>query len=304
VSLHNWCQLYLLITSALAIWCVARTDKWHRWGFIFGLISEPGWVYAAITADQWGVTILAAFWTFSWAVGAYRRFHKAEPKRHDAPWLCTASGKQYWPTCPRPSDVDINDIARHLSMLCRWTGACREFYSVAEHSVYVSRLVPKEHALTALLHDSPEYVINDINRPTKVSLPDYRELEDLQWREAIAPAFGLPLEMPECVHVADRLVGRAEQLQIMPTMPGICNSYRGSKEGANITIHCFPPRLAERLFLERYREILRDQANEQLPDEDEFDREFEAIAPSPAPDWANPRWTHPANAHQHVSEGL
>jgi hypothetical protein len=290
VSAHNFCQLYLLIMSALAIFLVARTDKWHKWGFVAGLLSEPGWVYAAVTAHQWGVTLLAVFWSFSWAVGAHRRFCPKRPSRENAPWLCTSSGHPYWPTCPRPDDVNIHDIARHLSMLCRWTGACKNFYSVAEHSVYVSRLVPREHALTALLHDAPEYVLNDVNKPTKISLPDYQELEDLNWREAIAPAFGLPLEIPECVHVADRMVGRAEQLQIMPVMPGHDRCYNGTKDGANITIHCWPPRLAERLFLERYAEILRDREAEQLPEEDEFDREFEAVAPTPAPDWANPSW--------------
>lgn len=250
--IHDLIQLWILITSALAIYFVARTDKASRWGFIFGLLSEPGWIYAALTADQWGVTFICAFWTYYWGVGAWRRFRT---KRGRGDWMLTSTGFQYWPADPQAADVCIFDIAKHLSMLCRYTGACRHFYSVAEHSVYVSRLVPEEHALTALLHDATEAYIADINRPTKQSLPDYKALEELNWKQAIAPAFGLPQEMPECIHIADRAVGRAEQNQIMPPLPGP-DCYAGTP-AADITIECLPPKQAERAFIDRYMELQR-----------------------------------------------
>jgi hypothetical protein len=76
----NWldhlAQLVILVPSAVAVWAVARTDKWHRRGFLFGLASEPGFLYASVTTGQWGVLLLTAWWTWYWGVGAYRRYMK------------------------------------------------------------------------------------------------------------------------------------------------------------------------------------------------------------------------------------
>ncbi len=53
-------------------------------------------------------------------------------------WMQTATGRQFWPMDPRPHEVFIEDIAHALSMICRFGGHCRRFYSVAEHSVLIS----------------------------------------------------------------------------------------------------------------------------------------------------------------------
>ena len=53
-------------------------------------------------------------------------------------WIETYSGKRFYILDPRPQDVDIVDIAHALSLLTRFTGHTREFYSVAQHSVLVS----------------------------------------------------------------------------------------------------------------------------------------------------------------------
>lgn len=89
----------------------------------------------------------------------------------------TYSGKKVWIGAPQPSDIEFDDIAHHLSMLCRFGGACRRFYSVAEHSILVSKLVPRHLALPALFHDSPEAYLGDVIRPVKMHLADYKPLE-------------------------------------------------------------------------------------------------------------------------------
>jgi len=76
--LHHFAQAWVLVTSMLAVWAVARTDEWHKWGFVFGLASEPGFLYASWTSGQWGILLLTAWWTWYWGVGAYRRFRKNE----------------------------------------------------------------------------------------------------------------------------------------------------------------------------------------------------------------------------------
>lgn len=74
MSTHDFVQAYVLVCSGLAVWLVARTDRWQRWGYVFGLLSEPGWLYSAWKAGQWGVVMLVAWYAYSWATGALRRF--------------------------------------------------------------------------------------------------------------------------------------------------------------------------------------------------------------------------------------
>lgn len=133
-------------------------------------------------------------------------------------WLQTYTGVAYWPLDPREDEVRIEDIAHALSQLCRYTGHCRRFYSVAEHSVHVSRLVPPEHALTGLLHDATEAYINDLNRPLKYQIPQYRQIEDINWR-VLATKFGLPAEMPKEVKDADGAMLWAERRQLFLMEP-------------------------------------------------------------------------------------
>lgn len=73
---------------------------------------------------------------------------------------------------------DIDEIANALSNLCRFNGHCKQFYSVAEHSVRVSQLVPPEYALQALLHDAAKAYVGDIPTPLKRQVPELAELEN------------------------------------------------------------------------------------------------------------------------------
>lgn len=41
-------------------------------------------------------------------------------------WLRTYTGKRFYPLDPRIEEIDIEDIAHALSMLCRFGGHCRE----------------------------------------------------------------------------------------------------------------------------------------------------------------------------------
>ena len=91
--------------------------------------------------------------------------------RDDA-WILTFTGRKFWPLDPRAEDVCIEDIAHALSLKCRFTGHCREFYSVAQHSVLVSHYVADRGGdaalqLAALLHDAGEAYLPDVARPIK-----------------------------------------------------------------------------------------------------------------------------------------
>lgn len=92
-------------------------------------------------------------------------------KRDDA-WILTYTGREFWPLDPRAEDVFIEDIAHALALTCRFTGHCREFYSVAQHSVLCSHYVADHGGdtgtqLAALLHDASEAYLPDVARPIK-----------------------------------------------------------------------------------------------------------------------------------------
>lgn len=103
----------------------------------------------------------------------YLRFVSRRP----GDFIWTASGRKFWPLDPRPEDVPIEDMAHALAHICRWTGHVVNFFSVAQHSVFVSSLIRRppflpqalEGALRlyALLHDGSEAFLNDIARPLK-----------------------------------------------------------------------------------------------------------------------------------------
>jgi hypothetical protein len=166
----------------------------------------------------------------------------------------TASGSLYYPGAPHACDVEIEDIASSLSKMCRFGGHCSRFYSVAEHSVLVSQVVPPEHALCALLHDATEAYCVDVPRPLKLMLSNYAEIEELNWL-AVAARFDLPDEMPDCIKHADNAVLMAEKAALMVGTQGVWPDI----EPARVRISGFAPRGARAFFMTRYAELIRSR---------------------------------------------
>lgn len=87
------------------------------------------------------------------------------------------------PAKPQPEDINIDDIAHALSLLCRANGHIEWFFSVAQHSINCAREAEargftKTVQLAALLHDASEAYLSDITRPVKLQLPGYRVIEE------------------------------------------------------------------------------------------------------------------------------
>jgi len=133
-------------------------------------------------------------------------------------WIQTHSGRQFWPLAPRPEDFDVMDIAHSLSLLCRFNGHCRQFYSVAEHSVRVSMACPPEHARWGLLHDLAEAYFGDIPTPVKDQFPDIEAMER-KLQAAAALRYDLPWPIPEPVHHADAVLLATEARDLMGEPP-------------------------------------------------------------------------------------
>lgn len=97
--------------------------------------------------------------------------------------MTTISGKDYHLGGPRTMSPDarpisIEDIAHHLSLINRFTGATTRPYSVAEHSLLCSEIAYREGAapglqMAMLMHDAHEAYTTDLSSPAKVAVNCY-----------------------------------------------------------------------------------------------------------------------------------
>lgn len=77
----DFSQIMLFVFGCSAIWLVARKEDWKRWGYIVGLCGQPFWFYTTITSEQWGMFALTLFYKYSWAMGVYNYWIKADNKK-------------------------------------------------------------------------------------------------------------------------------------------------------------------------------------------------------------------------------
>ena len=164
------------------------------------------------------------------------------------------SGKPFYPEDPREEDIDIRDIARSLSMLCRFGGHINNFYSVAQHSVELSYIVEPKNAFCALMHDSTEAYYGDMIRPLKYLFPRFIEMEDNCWK-VIAKKYGLPQKMPDDVKNNDTRICFTEKRDLLPASNGTNWGYEMSPHENKIVAH--PPEVAERMFINRFEELYK-----------------------------------------------
>lgn len=173
-------------------------------------------------------------------------------------WFATYSGTQFYLTDPHPGDVLIKDIAHALSMVCRFGGHTREFYSVAQHCVHCSELVEswgtenEELQLHTLLHDASEAYLGDVVRPLKYSMPDYLQLEE-RMMEVIYQ--GLDLSLP--CEGEQRIIKEADDTLLMTERRDFIN-HRNLKWGIHqkpletLRLTSLSPTAAEYQFITRY----------------------------------------------------
>ena len=125
-------------------------------------------------------------------------------------WQRMLSGRRLDLLQPSPDDIDIADIAHGLARVARWNGQTlgRHALSVAQHCLIVEEIArdtapaggwPRAHALAALLHDAPEYVVGDLISPFKAAIGlDYKAFEQ-RLLEAVHTRFGLPAQPPAAI---------------------------------------------------------------------------------------------------------
>lgn len=182
-----------------------------------------------------------------------------EPARK-GDWLRTITGKQFYPCDPRPEEVCIEDIAHGLSMICRFNGHLPVFYSVAQHSLACSHIVPPENALWALLHDASEAYIGDLIRPMKrvpVLGTEYKKIE-AQIMVVICTRFGLSMPMPEKVVWADNVLLATEKRQFFNGKFGDKKHFADEDyEPLDVHISPMPPEIVVNEFMWRFKELTK-----------------------------------------------
>lgn len=137
------------------------------------------------------------------------------------PWIETYTGKRFYFLNPNPSMIEIEDIAHALSNTCRFSGHTREFYSVAQHCMYVSDLLLERYgdpelALEGLFHDAAEAYLTDIATPVKKHLPEYEVMEDRILR-AIHRKYNIHETTTDRVKDADTCMLLSEAAAFLPS---------------------------------------------------------------------------------------
>lgn len=179
-------------------------------------------------------------------------------KAHELdPYIETASGKKFFIEHP---EFDINDIAHALSNQCRYTGHTNKFYSVAEHSVLVSRimtLLDLGDPFEGLMHDAAEAYLSDIAAPWKALLPDYKILE-AKIEVPLRKFYGLPSMTAGCKK-ADWIALFVEARTLIPSKAADWIAPPDIKETAakiELPIYGFNPQYARRIFLDEFHEAM------------------------------------------------
>lgn len=171
--------------------------------------------------------------------------------------ITTLCGKFFDILNPEEYQYDIEEIATALSNLCRYTGHVNTFYSVAEHSVLVSRIVPEKLALAGLLHDASEAYLGDVSSPLKKLLPEYQAIEERVQR-AIAASFGLGNDFDHpAVHEADKRMYWQERKSVANN--GVRDKlwHQDLRATRKVEAMGMSPMMARRMFIKRYRELTK-----------------------------------------------
>lgn len=157
---------------------------------------------------------------------------------------------------PHESDVQIEDIAAALSKVCRFAGHVHQFYSVAQHAVNASYIVPPEHAFTALMHDTAEAFTNDIPTPLKIAIPAFKELETVI-ESAMAQRFGFQFPLPPEIKLADLQMLALEKhyLKQDHTPWAILDGVEWKHLRDVVELNNWEPDYAEFRFLRRFEEL-------------------------------------------------
>ena len=172
--------------------------------------------------------------------------------------VSTKSGRRVSLLNPSPSQIVIGDIAHGLAHQCRFNGQTNKFYSVAQHSVLVASILPRELRLAGLLHDASKAYLGDVVQPLKDLLPEYQSIE-ANFCEVLGARFGVNLQHNDAIQHADLVVLATERRDLMPMDTADWSSISGITPLSR-TIKPKSPEAASAQFMEMFF-MLTNQKN-------------------------------------------
>jgi 5'-deoxynucleotidase YfbR-like HD superfamily hydrolase len=187
---------------------------------------------------------------------------KLNEQRPFGNWMISFKGNRLYPLDLMPDDIDIEEIAHALSNICRFGGHCKEFYSVAQHSVIVCDLLSDEYKLCGLLHDSSEAYCGDMVRPLKQHLPEFQTIENDIWL-SISLKFDVPFVIPRDVQIEDARVLLMEKRDLLAyhehewTFPQCAFPNLTIPDDVIVPIE---PKAARDLFLTRFYQLWEEKS--------------------------------------------
>lgn len=173
-------------------------------------------------------------------------------------WAQIYSGEKFWPLDPKPEEVSLKDIAHSLALQCRFNGHSDVFYSIAQHSVLVSKVVSQEQALAALFHDASEAYTGDMVSPLKKFLPPEFKMIEKEIENAVFEHFGIKHETVDHVEIkrADKIALFTEMRDLMKEPPSKWDDVDLFQPHTDKIIPLSPEE-AEKEFLDRFNELTK-----------------------------------------------
>lgn len=174
-------------------------------------------------------------------------------------YLQTYTGKKFFILNPTVDSIDIIDIAHALSLLCRYNGHCRTFYSVGQHAVWVANIIKHlggtvDDQLYGLHHDASESFITDIPRPVKPHLNNYLELEK-KISDVIYEHFNIK-QTPAKHELMKRADNIALAMEYRDLMNKSDTPWVLDEKPLPIRIEPLQPKVVEKLYLKKHRELM------------------------------------------------
>ena len=174
-------------------------------------------------------------------------------------FIQTFTKKMVNPLSMSIDEIDIVDIAHSLSLQCRFSGHCSRFYSVAEHSIYVSSLLPQEFKLAGLLHDASEAYLDDIPTPVKNQIQDYKMYE-YALMDKIFRKFNISYSYKnQEIKYADLTILYYEKKELMADTKNFDYiNWSEKQKNLDLKINTWYPRVAEYRFLNLFNALWKE----------------------------------------------
>lgn len=183
-------------------------------------------------------------------------------------WIQTYEGHRFWPLTAE-GVLSFEDMVHATAHQCRFNGHTSEFYSVAQHGVFVSQILEERLGysdpkllMTGLLHDAAEAYISDIPAPIKSELIELLEAEHAV-EQRLAREYRLyDPPWPGAVKEADKIAVVTEAKHLLkPPAPDDWGLIQ--EPWMEYPFCTWSPETSKYLFVERYRELNRRRANEE-----------------------------------------